>query len=59
MNPLFSQAKDYILEGLSYRLNSYEHVENKESKINMKPRKNYGPEMEKQIIDNYAQNKNK
>ena len=48
-------AKDYILEGLSYRLKHFEPNNNvNEYKINLKPRKNYGAEMEKKLVENYA-----
>lgn len=57
LNPDFAGAKDYILEGLSYRLNSYEQLNDgtkKQIEINLKPRKNYGVEMEKKIIESHA-----
>ena len=58
MNPNFTQAKDYIMQGLSYRLNPYEANPNqREYTINLQPRKNYGQEMERKIIDNFAKNR--
>jgi hypothetical protein len=56
LNPDFAGAKDYILEGLSYRLNPYEQAKKPadQYKINVKPRKNYGPEMEKRLNENFA-----
>lgn len=54
MNPDFTPAKDQILQGLSYRLNPYEKTSFKEFSIDMKPRKNYGAEMEQKLIDNFA-----
>jgi hypothetical protein len=35
-------------------LNPYEKSQVKEYQIDLKPRKNYGPEMEKKLIDDYA-----
>jgi hypothetical protein len=54
MNPEFVLAKDYIMEGLSLRLNHYEQSTKKPVNINLKPRKNYGAEMEKHLIENFA-----
>jgi len=53
MNPNFAEAKDFILQGLSYRLDHFEKTRVKEFTINLKGRKNYGPEMEKQLIANF------
>lgn len=40
---------------MSFRLNHFEHAEKaSEVDINLKPRKNYGPEMEKFLISDYA-----
>lgn len=47
LNPNFEKAKDKIFEGLSYRLDHFEKRQIKDYKINLKPRKNYGAEMEK------------
>jgi len=41
MNKAFDLAKDYVLEGLSVRLNSFENGIKKELKINTEPRVNY------------------
>ena len=58
LNPNFDQAKDYIMQGLSYRLNPYEaNQKYREFTINLQPRKNYGQDMEKKIVDNFAKNR--
>lgn len=58
LNPDFALAKDYIFEGLSCRLNPFDPAKKEQQhKINIKPRKNYGPEMEKRLLDNHAQSK--
>jgi hypothetical protein len=49
MSANFDEAKDNIMQGLSYRLNPYEKSTVKELTINLKPRVNYGPEMEKKL----------
>ncbi|CDW80143.1 e3 ubiquitin-protein ligase hectd1 [Stylonychia lemnae] len=58
LNPNFAEAKDYIMQGLSYRLNPYEENQKyREFTINLKPRKNYGAEMEMKLVDNFARNR--
>eukprot|EP00347_Sterkiella_histriomuscorum_P013958 403362705 len=58
LNPNFDQAKDYIMQGLSYRLNPYEENQKyREFTINLQPRKNYGQDMERKIVDNFAKNR--
>ena len=42
------------MQGLSYRLDPYEKSSFTEYKINLDPRKNYGHEMEKNLVENYA-----
>jgi len=42
-NKTFDLAKDFILEGLSARLNSFENAIKSELKINTEPRVNYEP----------------
>ena len=59
MNDNFVEAKDFIMEGLSYRLNPHENQNVKKLQINIEPRINYGPEMEKKLIDNFAYARNK
>ena len=44
-NPTFELAKDFILEGLSFRLNSFENAIKKETRINTEPRTNFKPQM--------------
>lgn len=39
----FDQAKDFILEGLSYKLNHFENAIKGELKINVEPRVNFNP----------------
>lgn len=56
-NPNFEPAKNLIMQGLSYRLDPYEKSKVTKYTIELKPRKNYGQEMEKKIIENYAQNR--
>jgi len=41
MNKTFELAKDFIVEGLSVRLNSFENGIKNELKINTEPRVNY------------------
>ena len=41
MNPIFELAKNFIVEGLSVRLDSYENAIKKELNINIEPRVNY------------------
>ena len=41
MNPMFELAKNFIVEGLSVRLDSYENASKKELNINIEPRVNY------------------
>jgi hypothetical protein len=53
MNPYFEEAKDFLMEGLSYRLNPYENSAVKEYKINLKPRRNYGAEMERRLNEDF------
>lgn len=57
MNPNFEEAKDFIMEGLSYRLNPFETTQHKDYKINLKPRKFYGKEMEKALNADFASKK--
>ncbi len=58
LNPNFHPAKDYIMQGLSYRLNPYEaNQKHREFTINLEPRKNYGVDMEKKLVENYAHNR--
>jgi len=58
LNPNFTEAKDYIMQGLSYRLNPYEENQKyREFTINLKPRKNYGADMERKLVDNFARNR--
>ena len=40
-NPIFDLAKNYIVEGLSVRLDSYENALKKDLLINIEPRVNY------------------
>lgn len=40
-NPLFELAKNFIVEGLSVRLDSYENAMKKDLHINIEPRVNY------------------
>lgn len=40
-NATFELAKDFILEGLSYRLNSFENAIKTETKINVEPRTHF------------------
>ena len=47
-------AKGYIMQGLSYRLEPYEGGRFKEYTIEFKGRVNYGQDMEKKLIENYA-----
>ena len=42
-NKEFEMAKDFILEGLSYKLNHFENAIKGELKINTEPRVNYNP----------------
>ena len=42
-NKTFELAKDFILEGLSARLNNFENAIKTELKINTEPRVNYEP----------------
>jgi hypothetical protein len=41
LNPTFDLAKNFIVEGLSVRLDSYENAGKKELHINIEPRVNY------------------
>jgi hypothetical protein len=41
LNPVFDLAKNFIVEGLSVRLDSYENAGKKELHINTDPRVNY------------------
>ena len=41
INPVFDAAKNYIVEGLSVRLDSYENASKKDLQINIEPRVNY------------------
>ena len=41
MNPMFELAKNFIVEGLSVRLDTYENASKKELNINIEPRVNY------------------
>lgn len=43
VNKTFESAKDYILEGLSVKLNSFENAIKSELKINCEPRSNADP----------------
>ena len=54
---VFKDAKDYIMQGLSYRLDPYEKSAFKDYKINLKPRVNYGQDMEKKLTENYAKSR--
>jgi len=56
LNPDFQGAKDYIFDGLSYRFDEFEQANraNNKCQINMKKRKNYGEEMERKIVENFA-----
>lgn len=40
-NPVFDLAKNFIVEGLSVRLDSYENAMKKDLQINIEPRVNY------------------
>ena len=40
-NTVFELAKDFILEGLSFRLNSFENAIKKDTRINTEPRSNF------------------
>ena len=42
-NPIFELAKDFIVEGLSAKLNTFENAIKSELKINLEPRTNYDP----------------
>lgn len=57
MNPNFEEAKDFIMEGLSFRLNPFETTQHKDYKINLKPRKFYGKEMERALNADFASKK--
>ena len=48
LNPTFDLAKNFIVEGLSIRLDSYENAQKKELHINIEPRVNY--ELNESII---------
>ena len=56
VNPDFLPAKDYIFEGLSYRLNPFEHANRpkEKCKINLARRKNYDMDLENKIQNNFA-----
>jgi len=41
LNPVFDLAKNFIVEGLSVRLDSYENALKKDLNINLEPRVNY------------------
>ena len=41
MNPMFELAKNFIVEGLSVRLDTYENAQKKDLNINIEPRVNY------------------
>lgn len=41
LNPVFDLAKNFIVEGLSVRLDTYENAGKKELHINIDPRVNY------------------
>jgi hypothetical protein len=56
-NPNFEAAKSLIMQGLSYRLKPFEDCQIAEFTINLKPRKNYGVEMERKLTENYAQSR--
>jgi hypothetical protein len=56
-NETFKDAKDYIMQGLSYRLDPYEKSAFKDYKISMKPRVNYGQDMERKLAENYAKSR--
>jgi len=57
MNPNFEQAKDFIMEGLSFRLNPFETTQHKDYQISLKPRKHYGQAMEKALNADFASKK--
>ena len=42
-NPIFELAKDFIVEGLSAKLNTFENAIKSQLKINIEPRTNYDP----------------
>ena len=41
LNPIYEEAKGFIVQGLSVRLDSYENAMKKELLINIEPRVNY------------------
>ena len=41
MDPMFDLAKDYIMEGLSAKLNTFENAIKSQLKINLEPRTHY------------------
>lgn len=51
INPVFELAKDYIVEGLSVRLDSYENACKKDLNINIEPRVNFEiPQVQAQTL---------
>ena len=40
-NPVFSEAKDFVVEGLSVKLNTFENAIKTDLQINTEPRSNY------------------
>lgn len=55
-NPALELAKDFIMEGLSFRLNNFENAIKKDLNINTEPRVNYHPSAEQsQNLTNFNQ----
>jgi len=52
MNPVFDLAKNYIVEGLSVRLDSYENAMKKDLSINIEPRVYYEIDNNNKTLDN-------
>ena len=56
-NPNFEGAKAYIMQGLSFRLDPYEKSNVNKFTINLKPRANYGVDMERKLAESYAKSR--
>ncbi len=54
-DPVFEQAKDFIVEGLSAKLNTFENAIKKELSINLEPRTNFDPSKVQDPSDPLAQ----
>lgn len=53
--PALELAKDYIMEGLSFRLNNFENAIKKELNINCEPRVNYTQNADNQPVATFGQ----